>query len=140
MNGNLQDIMTRDVQAVRHDTTLRQVASMMRESEIGDVLVTDDKGALLGILTDRDLVIRGVAEGCDPDGTTVGEICTRSLVQLGPDATVDEAAQVMRDRAIRRIPVVRDGTTVGIVSIGDLARVKDPSSALAQISAAPSNN
>ena len=140
MNRNLQDIMTRTVQAVRHDTTLREVASMMLDSEIGDVLVNDDKGALLGIVTDRDLVIRGLAEGYDPDETTVGEVCTRSPVQLGPDASIDEAAQVMRDRAIRRIPVVRDGAAVGIVSIGDLAREKDPNSALAEISAAPANN
>jgi CBS domain-containing protein len=136
----IADIMTKQVHSVAEQTSLRQVAKLMRDKKIGDVLVTDKTGKLRGIVTDRDVVVRAVADSKDPDSTMVGDICTDQITTLREDATVDEAVNLMRQNAIRRIPVVRDDKPVGIVSIGDLAKQKDPNSALADISMAPPNN
>ncbi len=138
MARKLKDIMTTSVAAVARDTPLRDVARVMRDKQIGDVLVTD-RGALVGILTDRDLVVRGIAEGKAPDTCKAGDVCSPQVVQLDPEATDEEAVRLMRQSAVRRIPVVKNGTPVGIVSIGDLAQLKDPNSALAEISSAPAN-
>jgi CBS domain-containing protein len=132
--------MTKQVHSVAEQTSLRQVAKLMRDKKIGDVLVTDKSGKLRGIVTDRDVVVRAVADSKDPDSTVVGDICTGQMTTLREDASVDEAVNLMRQHAIRRIPVVRDDKPVGIVSIGDLAKKKDPNSALADISMAPPNN
>jgi predicted transcriptional regulator len=82
----------------------------------------------------------GLDLAIDRPGTQVGEICSDKLLKLMPTSTIDEAVRMMREHAIRRVPVVRDSQPVGIVTIGDLARHQDPKSALAQISAAPPNN
>jgi CBS domain-containing protein len=140
MAQQLQDIMTKDVHTVRSDATLLDVARLMRDQRIGDVLVTNRDGTLRGIITDRDIVVRAGAAAKPLDRTQVGEICTDGLVKLAPTASLEEAVTVMRQHAIRRVPVVRDGQAVGIVSIGDLARHRDPDSALAEISAAAPNN
>lgn len=140
MAQQIQDVMTKDIHTVRRDAILRDAVKLMRDRQIGDVLVTDEDGSLCGIITDRDVVVRADAEARDLDATRVEDICTRDLTQVSPDAPVDEAIKLMRERAIRRIPVVRDGVPVGIVSIGDLAQNRDPRSALADISAAPPNN
>jgi CBS domain-containing protein len=137
--GNfIKDIMTKNVQALSRQANLREVASLMKEWQIGDVIVTDEAGKLFGIVTDRDLVVRVIAEGRDPQKVSAGEICSQSdLVTLDTDATIEDAVELMRDKAIRRIPVVKSGAPVGIVSIGDLAQAKDPQSALGKISGAP---
>jgi CBS domain-containing protein len=140
MAQQIQDIMTTQVQTVKSETTLIEVARMMRDKKIGDVLVTNRDGTLRGIVTDRDIVVRADADGKPLDRTQVGDICSDQLVKLSPTSTLDEAVKVMRDHAIRRVPVVRDGQAIGIVSIGDLARHQDPRSALAQISSAAPNN
>jgi CBS domain-containing protein len=80
-----------------------------------------------------------MASDRDIDKTQIADICSTPPVKLDPTATVDDAVRLMRERAVRRIPVVADGKPIGIVSIGDLARAKDPNSLLAQISAAPPN-
>ena len=139
MAQQIQDIMTKQVHTVASNTTLLDVARLMRNQKIGDVLVTDPDGSLCGIVTDRDIVVRADAVGKALDKTKVGDICSGELVKLSPTATVDEAVKVMRDHAIRRVPVVSDGHAVGIVSIGDLARHRDPRSALADISSAKPN-
>ena len=110
----------------------------MRDEGIGDVLVSLDGGSF-GILTDRDVAVRVVAEGRDPAGTQVGSVCTRDVATLAPDADADEAVRLVRERAVRRLPVVEDGRCVGIVSLGDLAVQLDRESALADVSAAPAN-
>jgi CBS domain-containing protein len=140
MTQQVQDIMTKHLHIVRSDTTLLDVAKMMRDQRVGDVLVTNRDGSLRGIVTDRDIVVRAAASGKHLDRTQVGEICTDRIVKLAPSATIDEAVKVMREHAIRRVPVVHDNHPIGIVSIGDLAREKDPNSVLAQISAAAANN
>lgn len=120
------------------DTVLRDAARTMRDEDVGDVLVTDGQ-RLRGVVTDRDVVVRAIAEGLDPTTTTLGDVCSADLVTLRPDATVADAAAVMRDHAVRRLPVVDGDEPVGIVSLGDLALAADPGSALAEISAAPAN-
>ena len=110
----------------------------MRDGNIGDVVVLED-GQVRGILTDRDIVIRALAEGMDPSRTTVGEVCSRELTTLSPTDSIAQAVSIMRDKAIRRLPVVEGGRPVGIVSLGDLAVEREPDSALGGISAAPPN-
>lgn len=135
----VREIMTPNPVTVSADASLRQAAELMKKNDIGDVLVTkQDK--LCGIVTDRDLVVRGMATGLDPDQAQVGEFCTTELTTIAPDADTDKAVKVMRDLAIRRLPVVEDGRPVGIISLGDLALEKDRKSALADISSAPANN
>jgi signal-transduction protein with cAMP-binding, CBS, and nucleotidyltransferase domain len=136
----IQDIMTTHVRTVARATSIIAVARMMRDQRIGDVLVLDAGGTLCGIVTDRDIVVRVVADGRSADATTVGDICSETPVKIAPTASVGDAVQLMRERAIRRLPVVRDGVPVGIVSLGDLARHVDPGSVLAQISAAPASS
>jgi CBS domain-containing protein len=120
------------------ETPVIEAARVMRKNDIGDVVVTDGP-RLWGILTDRDIVVRALAEGLDPQGTMVGDICSRELVTVTPDDTLGHAVTLMREKAIRRLPVVEDGAVVGIVSIGDVAVDRDRRSALADISAAPPN-
>jgi CBS domain-containing protein len=139
MTQQIKDVMTKPVQTVHRDATLRAVARAMKEHRIGAVLVLQADGSLLGLVTDRDLVMRGMASDRDIDRTQVAEICSTPPVKLDPTATIDDAVRLMRERAVRRIPVVADGKPIGIVSIGDLARARDPGSLLAQISAAPPN-
>ncbi len=140
MAQQIQDIMTKQVHTVRTDASLLEVARIMRDRRIGDVLVTDDDGALCGIITDRDIVVRAVAAGLPLDRTKAGEISTEDLVQVDATASVEEIITIMREHAIRRVPVVHGDKPIGIVSIGDLAKARDPNSALADISAAAPNN
>jgi CBS domain-containing protein len=110
----------------------------MRDANIGDVIVLQDD-QICGILTDRDIVVRAVAEGREPATTKVADICSQELTTVSPTDEVEEAVRLMREKAIRRLPVVEGGKPVGIVSIGDLAVERDPHSALGRISAAPPN-
>jgi CBS domain-containing protein len=121
-------------------TTVARAARVMREQDIGDVLVAYDCD-LFGVLTDRDIVVRALAEGRDPESTTVGSVCTPPPVAtLSPDDTTDLAVELMRRYAVRRLPVVeRGGCPVGMVSLGDLATTEDPHSALEDISKAVPN-
>lgn len=139
MAQTLKDLMTPNPLTVSRDTPVEQAARSMRDECIGDVIVTDGD-TLCGIVTDRDIVVRAIAEGRDPTTTTVGDICSSDLVTLSPDAGVDEAVTLMRERALRRLPIVENGRPVGVVSIGDLAIERDEHSALADISAAPPND
>jgi len=134
----LKDLMTPNPLTVSTDTPVADAARYMRDEGIGDVIVTDGE-TVQGIVTDRDIVIRAVADGLDTATTTVGDICSTDLATLSPDAEVEEAVTLMRERALRRLPVVEKGKPVGIVSIGDLAMERDEDSALADISAAPPN-
>jgi CBS domain-containing protein len=139
MAQQIQEVMTKDIQSVAKDANLRTVACLMHDKNIGDVLVTNPDGSLFGIVTDRDLVVRGMASQRDAETTKVADVCSGDIVEVSPTTTVDEAAKLMRKHAIRRIPVVSNGKPVGIVTIGDLAQAKDPNSALGKISAARPN-
>ena len=136
----VKDVMTTTVVYLPSETTIAEVARTMREQDIGDVVVADGP-SLAGMVTDRDLVVRAVAEGSDPNATTVGEVMTRDLVTVRPEDTIQQAALLMRDRAVRRLLVCDDDQgLVGVVSIGDLAERIDPDSVLGGISSAEPNN
>lgn len=136
---SIRDVMTPEPVTVRSTTSLEQAARRMRDAGIGDVIVLDGE-QITGILTDRDIVVRAVAEGRDPGQTPVGEVASRELTTITPDETVDAAVALMRERSIRRLPVVESGRPIGIVSLGDLALERDPDSCLGEISAAPPND
>lgn len=125
--------MTHDPRTVDTGAPVIEAARQMREGDIGDVIVTRE-GRADGIVTDRDIVVRAIADGRDPQSTPVGEVCTANPVALEPQQSVDEAVKAMREHDIRRLPVVKDGRPVGIVSLGDLAVEREPDSALADIS------
>ncbi len=126
--------MTRDPRTVDASDTIADAARVMRDSDIGDVIVMED-GQVSGIVTDRDIVVRGVAEGRD-DSTAVSEVCTTGVETIDPGASLDDALSLMREKDIRRLPVAKNGRPVGIISLGDLAVEREPDSTLADISAA----
>lgn len=134
----IADAMTREARTLDESATLVDAATMMREHDMGDVIVTKD-GRPTGIATDRDIVIRAIADGRDPSTTPLGEIASGELVTVSPGDDIDTAVALMRDKALRRLPVVEDGRAIGFISLGDLAEEQDPRSALADISTAPPN-
>ncbi|MEV5810863.1 CBS domain-containing protein [Streptomyces mutabilis] len=138
MTQYVRDIMTGHPVTVEPQTSVTAVARIMRDRDLGAVLVTDGD-ELRGLVTDRDLVVRSVAEGGDPERTTVAGACSDDLVTVRSDDELNHAVELMRDHAVRRVPVVDDGRPVGIVSLGDLAMERDPESALGDISVARPN-
>lgn len=140
MPQRIAEVMTKDPVAMETTIDLREAARAMRDHDIGDVVVMKQDGSPCGIVTDRDIVVRGVAEGVDAAATTLDDLCNHQLVTVGPDDPVAAAVKAMEEHAIRRLPVMDNGSLVGIVSIGDLAVARDPDSALGEISAAPPNN
>ena len=138
MAQSIREVMTGDPHSVSTDATLQDAAREMKGDDIGAVLV-EDKGSVAGILTDRDIVVRAIAEGRDPASTKVGDVASRDVATLTPDSSVEDAIRIVREQNVRRIPVVQDGRPAGIVSIGDLAIERDTESALADISAASPN-
>jgi CBS domain-containing protein len=136
MARRVREVMTAAVVMVSDDSSLVVAAREMREHGIGDVFVMED-GRLIGMVTDRDIVVRAIALSHPPDKTTVGEICSRKPVTIAPDADEDEALELMRRHAVRRLPVMEAGRLVGVVSLGDLAVDLERDSTLGGISAAP---
>lgn len=134
----VREVMTQRPVTLQTSDTITAAARTMRDANIGDVVVVEN-GQVCGIVTDRDIVVRALAEGRDPARTSVGDICSRELTTLSPQSAIADAVAVMRDKAIRRLPVVEGGRPVGIVTLGDLAVERDPDSALGGISAAPPN-
>jgi len=139
MARTVEEIMTRDPRTVEIGDSLVDAARAMREGDIGNVIVTDG-GRVAGIVTDRDIVVRAIAEGREPGSTTVGDVCSSDPHTLEPGESVEAAAQVMGENRIRRLPVVRGGALVGVVSLGDLAQDRDAGPPLAEISAASPNH
>ena len=139
MAQSIREVMTKDPITLSADQPVIEAARCMRDRDIGNVIVTEgDRTA--GILTDRDIAIRVVAEGRDPKTTKMSEVASMNPATISPDDSVDDAVRMMREHNIRRLPVVENGRPVGVVSIGDLAMDRDPRSALADISSAPPNN
>lgn len=134
----VREVMTANPVVVPKDASVLEAARLMRDRGIGDVIVIDGDEAE-GIVTDRDIVVRAVAEGSDPGRVRVDEVLSGELAAVAPDDPVERAIALMREKAIRRIPVVEGGKPVGVVSIGDLAIERDADSALADISEEPPN-
>ena len=117
----LKDIMTPRVEVISPEATLQEAAQKMSQLDVGPLPVCDGE-QLVGMLTDRDITVRAVAEGCDPTTTTVREAMTPDLVYCFEDQAVQEAARLMEQYQIRRLPILnRHKRLVGIVSLGDLA-------------------
>ncbi len=131
----VKDVMTGGVTAVRPEASLVEVAQLMRDKDIGNVVVASDD-TVVGLVTDRDITIRAVADGADPMALSAESVCTPHPVSVGPHDSVEEAVALMRRHAVRRLPVIESGRPVGVVSLGDVAQDRDPDSALADISRA----
>lgn len=136
MPESIREVMTTDPQTVDASDTLVDAAKAMKDRDVGSLVATE-QGTVTGIVTDRDIVVRGVAEEADPQTARVGDVASQELTALSPGDSVEDAIKAMRDQDVRRLPVVEDGKAVGIVSLGDLAVDRDPESVLADISAAP---
>lgn len=137
----IREVMSTDLVMLPADTSVQDAARTMRDRNIGDVIV-EKNGELFGIVTDRDLVVRAMAEGKDAANTNLESICSHGLITLTADQTVKDATQLMKDKALRRLPVVEvddAGKVIGIISLGDIAVEKHPKSALGKISAAGAN-
>ena len=131
----IADIMTRDPATIERHDSAAEAARRMAAAGAGDVIVLDN-GTVCGIVTDRDIAIRLVAQDKGPD-TPVDDLVTADeLVTVAPDTSINQAIQLIRGKAVRRLPVIQQGRAVGIVSLGDLAIERDPDSALADVSAA----
>lgn len=139
MARTVRELMKKDPIQLSGSATAVHAARKMRDANVGAIVVSDG-GRLEGILTDRDIAVRCVAEGRDPAATPISQICSKVLNVLSPDDDIDRAVQLMREKAVRRVPVVdAQRGPVGILSLGDLARERDPRSVLGQISAAAPN-
>ena len=134
----IREVMSSRPVTVEDSATVFDAARAMRDEDIGVVIVVNH-GSIRGVLTDRDVVVRAVAEGRDPKSIKVGEIVSEDVATVTPDEPVDKVVSLMREKAIRRVPVVDGSRPVGVVSIGDLAVERDSKSALADISAAEPN-
>ena len=137
MAKTLAEVMSADPVICGPADTLQDAARLMRDRNIGDVVIVDS-GGVRGIVTDRDLVVRALAAGYDPT-THLRDVCSQPVITLESTAPVVDAAELMRKEAVRRVPIIEGPQLVGIVSIGDLTRSEDPTSTLADISAAPPN-
>ena len=138
MPQSIREVMTPNPVTIPEDMSAADAARLMRDRDLGDVLVMD-QDRVMGIITDRDIVVRVVASGQDPANVTVVDICSKELHTVEHTATVEEVIELMRGKAVRRVPVMDGVCPVGIVTIGDLAIERDRDSALADISAAPPN-
>jgi CBS domain-containing protein len=114
------EVMTPGVESTTSSQALRDAARIMREGDFGSMPVVDE-GRLVGVLTDRDIVVRGVAEGLDPTVCRVGDVASREPVTVAPDQDLDEAMELMAHHRVRRLPVVSDGRLVGVISQADVA-------------------
>ena len=119
MTQVVRDLMTPDPTILATTRTVTEAARRMRDEDIGVVLVQAD-AAVCGVLTDRDIVVRMIAEERDTNGTTLGEICSEEPLTATPDEDVDAVVARMRERGIRRIPVVDGDQAVGILSMADV--------------------
>jgi CBS domain-containing protein len=139
MAKQVRELMNKKLIKLGRSTTVIEAARQMRAANVGAVIVAED-GKLAGIVTDRDIAVRAVAQGRDPNSTQLADICSSDLTTISPEDDIDKAVQIMRQKAIRRLPVVDSrNEPVGILSLGDLALERDPRSVLGQISAAPPN-
>ena len=137
MDATVRDVMTPGPIGVDYWQSIGEAARTMRDWGVGAVLVLRN-GSLYGLVTDHDLVIRAVAEARAPD-EPVGPLSSGNLVGVDANADADEAARLMRQHAVRRLPVIANGQVAGIVSLGDLALRDDPASVLAELSPATAN-
>jgi CBS domain-containing protein len=122
MGTSIKDVMTREVRACEPTATVAEAAKVMAREDIGPIPIVEG-GRLVGIVTDRDIVVQVVAAGRDVNSTTVGDIASRDLVTVSPDDNLDDALTLLAERQVRRLPVVEGDRLVGIVAQADIARL-----------------
>jgi CBS domain-containing protein len=118
----LASIMTGGIETIAPHATLAEAAKKMASQDIGSLPVCAERRRVVGIITDRDITVRAVARGMDPNSTRVEEVMTRDVLSCSSDADVEHACELMEQRQVRRLLVTgQDDTPVGIVSLGDIA-------------------
>ena len=123
MGTKIYEVMTERPRAVTPETPVREVARLMEEEDVGSLPVVDEGARLVGIVTDRDVAVRVVGAGLDPEATRVGEVASADVMTLGPDDDLDEALGLMARAKVRRLPiVVRENELVGMLAQADIAR------------------
>ena len=120
MAKSVRDTMTADPRSIGASASVVEAARLMREEHIGSLPITDDD-KLIGMITDRDITTRVVAEAADPKTMSVGDVSSRDLISVEPDNDLEEALQLMARHQVRRLPVVENGRLVGIVAQADIA-------------------
>jgi CBS domain-containing protein len=124
MGKRVRDAMTPGPETIQANRPAAEAAKLMKAADAGMIPVMNN-GNLLGTVTDRDIVVRLVAEGKDPQSTPVGEIASTDVVTIEPDRALDEALELMAKHRVRRLPVVEDGRLVGVLAQADVAREGD---------------
>ena len=128
MTKNIRDVMTSNPTGIESSSPVAEAAQLMKAQDIGSVPILES-GRLVGMLTDRDIVVRVVAEGKDPQSTTAGDIASRDVITIDPQQELDEALRLMAQHQVRRLPVVEeDGRLVGILAQADVASEGDDTS------------
>jgi len=117
---SVRDVMTPEVETTTSSQLLQEAARSMKDGDFGSIPVVDD-GRLVAVLTDRDIVIRAVAEGLDASTTQVGQVASSDPVTVSPDQSLDDAVEIMTHYQVRRLPVVDEGQLVGVLSQADIA-------------------
>jgi CBS domain-containing protein len=120
MAKSVRDAMTENPRSIGASATVVEAARLMREQHIGSLPITDGE-QLVGLITDRDITTRVVAEAADIETTSVGDVSSQDLISVEPDHELDEALNLMARHQVRRLPVVEDGRLVGIVAQADIA-------------------
>jgi CBS domain-containing protein len=118
--NSVRDAMTEDPRSIGKSVSVVEAARLMREQDIGSLPITDDE-KLVGMITDRDITTRVVAEAADPKMTSVEDVYSRDLISVEPDKDLEEALRLMARHQVRRLPVVENGRLVGIVAQADIA-------------------
>ena len=135
----VNEIMSRRIVCIEQNEPVSAAAKLLKRCNIGALPVCDASNRLRGLVTDRDIVLRCVAEGSDPRETRVSEIMSRGILTVGPEDEVSRAARLMSEEQVRRLPVLDDGEIVGVVTLCDMARAEkcdmEASAALSEISA-----
>jgi|SRR5215218_4136015 len=118
----VRELMTPDPEHLSADDTLVTAAQRMRDADVGSLPICDDDGQVSGIVTDRDIVVKCIAESGDPSTATVGSIASEMVYTVGPDDQIENALSVMEDHQVRRLPIVENGKLVGMLAQADVAR------------------
>ncbi|MFC0680494.1 CBS domain-containing protein [Lysobacter korlensis] len=118
----VRELMTPDPEHLSADDTLVTAAQRMRDADVGSLPICDADGRVTGIVTDRDIVVKCIAEGGDPSSATVDSIASEMVYTVGPDDQIENALSVMEDHQVRRLPIVENGKLVGMLAQADVAR------------------
>ncbi|HHV31328.1 CBS domain-containing protein [Caproiciproducens sp. LBM24188] len=133
----VKEIMSKNIASVKSDDTVEKAAQMMKQYDVGSIPVCREN-SVVGIVTDRDITLRSAAEGCDTKQQKVSEIMSANPVVGDPEMDVDDAARIMSEKQIRRLPIVQNNSLVGYVALGDIsvepALKEDAAEALSDIS------